>query len=267
MFSENLLNWLESNVGLKRKHSDELLATDYSSEAVASDNSNNMKSSYIDLLKPVHQQWHLRNLLIMVKKNIPTQVADTCATNQSIEYLGNFKLLSVIYLYYYMLRIFSFLNPFLGSLPILNILSFTPGFLVELWEILEASIFSKTGHLSHEVKFCKDAKDANFGNCNERICDTRQRRNMKDAGSKWVNVLQKIAGRSTDGNYTNSNDDSLSPDQVNEDAYDLWDVEAMRRGPQGISKDLSCMLHLFCATYAHLLLVLDDIEFYEKQVY
>ncbi|XP_008794042.2 E3 ubiquitin-protein ligase UPL7 [Phoenix dactylifera] len=266
IFSENLLNWLESNVGLLRKHSDELLATDYSSEAVDSDNSNNMKSSYIDLLKPVHQQWHLRNLLIMVKKNIPTQVAETCAANQSSEYLGNFKLLNVIYLYYFMLRIFSFLNPFLGSLPILNILSFTPGFLVELWEILEVSIFGETGHLSHEVKFCKDTKDANVGNCNEAIYDTRQRRNMKDAGSKWVNVLQKISGRSTDGKYADSNDGPLSPDQVNEDVHDLWDVEAMRRGPQGISKDLSCMLHLFCATYAHLLLVLDDIEFYEKQV-
>lgn len=266
IFSEYLLNWLESNAGLMRKHSDELLAADYSSEAVDSDNNNNMKSSYIDLLKPVHQQWHLRNLLIMVKTDIPTQVADTCVANLSLEYLGNFKLLNIIHLYYYMLRIFSFLNPFLGSLPILNVLSFTPGFLVELWELLEVSIFGGTGHMSYEVKYYKDAKDANAGNCNEEICNTRQRRNTKDAGSKWVNVLQKIAGKSFDVNCPDASDDSLSPDQVNEDDHDLWDVEAMRQGPQGISKELLCMLHLFCATYAHLLLVLDDIEFYEKQV-
>lgn len=46
----------------------------------------------------------------------------------------------------------------------------------------------------------------------------------------------------------------------------MWDIELLRQGPDGISKDLSCLLHLFCASYSHLLLVLDDLEFYEKQV-
>lgn len=36
-------------------------------------------------------------------------------------------------------------------------------------------------------------------------------------------------------------------------------------GSQGLSKDLSILLNILCAAYAHLFLVLDDIEFYEKQ--
>ncbi|RVX11797.1 E3 ubiquitin-protein ligase UPL7 [Vitis vinifera] len=82
--------------------------------------------------------------------------------------------------------------------------------------------------------------------------------------NKWETMLQKITGKSQMDVDLISGRTRTS--QVKEDAFDVWDVEPLRCGPQGISKDISCLLHLFCATYSHLLLVLDDIEFYEKQV-
>ncbi|XP_052728708.1 E3 ubiquitin-protein ligase UPL7 isoform X2 [Vigna angularis] len=65
---------------------------------------------------------------------------------------------------------------------------------------------------------------------------------------------------------TDFNSSHTEPSRPNDDSSDIWDIEPMRNGPQGIPKDMFAMLHLFCATYSHLLLVLDDIEFYEKQV-
>ncbi|KAK1373430.1 hypothetical protein POM88_029623 [Heracleum sosnowskyi] len=55
-------------------------------------------------------------------------------------------------------------------------------------------------------------------------------------------------------------------DQIDEDSIDFWDVETLKCGREGLSNSSRCLFHLFCATYSHLLLVLDDIEFYEKQV-
>ncbi|XP_072956198.1 E3 ubiquitin-protein ligase UPL7 [Typha angustifolia] len=260
--SQNFLGLLENTKGLIGKDNNKSSGTDDSfSEEVESDNLSNMKSSFIDLLKPVHQQWHLRKLMTLAEQNISNLREGTHGPDQFFEHFGNLKLLNIIHFYYYMLRIFSLLNPFVGSLPILNVLSFTPGFLVELWETLETSIYDGCDHTTLQIKHY-----AASGNYGEEMRDSRQRRNMKDTGNKWVNVLQKITGKSTDIVDTNSGDHTLTPGEVNKEAYDLWDVEAVRQGAQGISKDLLYMLHLFCATYGHLLLVLDDIEFYEKQV-
>ncbi|KAJ6840077.1 E3 ubiquitin-protein ligase UPL7 [Iris pallida] len=257
--SENFLNWLESVVGFMSKNNDDSLEKDDSSfHDTDPTKSSNLKSLYMDLLKPVHQQWHLRKLLAMVKENATVQDVNISAANKDFEYLGNFELLWVVSFYYYMLRIFSFLNPFIGSMPILNLLAFTPGFLVELWETLEKSIFHGADHMSH-------IRGANSGS-HDGVTYERKQSSVKETGNKWASILQKISGKTTDVGSMNLSNNSINTSEINGESYDSWDIESMRQGSQGVSKHFSYFLHLFCATYAHLLLVLDDIEFYEKQV-
>lgn len=261
--SENLMQWLAS-VG---QENDELPCEP--TETIHLDNSRgdaasgSLKMSYIELFKPVHHQWHLMKLLAMVNKDVHNKQADISLVNQKLEYSGKIGFVDIGVFYSCILRIFSSLYPLGGSLAVLNMLSFTPGFLVELWGVLESSLFSQIGHIAEDGKSCANVN----GSHDVIVLEKKQGRVMKDAGSKWVTVLQKITGKSssTEVNYSHATESSrLGP--VYDDAYDSWDVEPLRRGPGGISKDVSCLLHLFCATYAHLLLVLDDIEFYEKQV-
>ncbi|KAJ4970715.1 hypothetical protein NE237_003814 [Protea cynaroides] len=221
-----------------------------------------LKMSYIDLLKPVHQQWHLTTLLTIVNKDDFILESDT-SPDQSLEYLGRLELLDIVYFYSYMLRIFSYLNPTLGSLPILNMLSFTPGFLVTLWGALENSIFLGKNHTTEDDK---PGISGVSGNQIDKSFQKKQRRHAKDAGNKWVTVLQKITGKSSADVDCMHSFNCSSSSSYDGDSCDIWDIEPVRLGPQGISKDISCLLHLFCATYSHLLLILDDVEFYEKQV-
>ncbi|KAJ0963179.1 hypothetical protein J5N97_028301 [Dioscorea zingiberensis] len=261
--SQNFLGFLGTSRQLLQRVNNGCQALDdSSSEAIKSDIGSKVIASYVNLLKPIHQQWHLLKLLASVKKKGPVQAINTSGTNNCVEYCGNLELLDIVYLYYYMLRIYSYLDPF-GSLSILNVLSFTPGFLFELWRSLEDSIFPEISHLPDEDKSCKNPKS---GDNHEAAWDRKQKQIVKETGNKWVNVLQKIAGKSADIDDSCSNNDPVNPTSAIEGDYDLWDIEHMRLGPQGLSKDVSCMLYLFCAIYTHLLLVLDDIEFYEKQV-
>lgn len=103
-------------------------------------------------------------------------------------------------------------------------------------------------------------KDGNFGK--------RKKHGNNDGGNKWVSALHKITGKSqAEIDHTDLRGNQPKPRLVDkEDSSDVWDIEPVRPGPQGISRDMSYMLHLFCASYSHLLLILDDIEFYEKQV-
>lgn len=43
-------------------------------------------------------------------------------------------------------------------------------------------------------------------------------------------------------------------------------MDFSKKGPDGVPEDVLPVLLLFCAAYSHLLLVLDDEEFYEHQV-
>jgi ubiquitin-protein ligase E3 B len=262
--AENLLGWIE-NVGWVRKEKQDV-QIDVSVEPIdrslceTETTHGSLKMSYIDLLRPVCQQWHLTNLLAIMKTDSYTHGAETTPPN-NIERLGKFELLDIAYLYSYMLRIFSVLNPTLGSLPVLNMLSFTPGFLVNLWGALEGILFPGNGHVAENNHLCisknsKKEKDAVFVK--------KQKGANKDGVNMWVNVLNKVTGKSQAG--VDLTDGHPGTSLVDEDSCDVWDIEHLRCGPQGISKDLTCLLHLFCSTYSHLLLILDDIEFYEKQV-
>lgn len=221
------------------------------------------KMSYLDSFKPICQQWHLTGLLAMINKEFSFQGSDTL-TQMKEKCLGKLELLDIAYLYSYFLRIFSFLNPTIGSLPVLNMLSFTPGFLVNLWEALESSLFLGDSQTAEDNSFCINKISRNK---NDAVFEKKQNQGNKDGANKWVSVLHKFTGKlQSSSDSTNLVDEQEKPSQVDEESSVVWDIEPLRHGPQGISKDMSCLLHLFCATYSHMLLILDDIEFYEKQV-
>lgn len=220
-----------------------------------------LSTSFIDMVRPICEQRHLTDLLKMVNTNVYSE--SSTAQSNNMECMKSLKLLDISYFYMYMLRIFSLLNPLVGSLPILNMLSFTPGFLVDLWGVLESSLFPNVAdeaddHFPGSSKISSKRKDEVFGK--------KQNPVSKDGSSRWVTVFHKFTSKSQSGSdHMDTIEVQSSSRQGDDNLCDLWDIKSLSCGPQGISKDLSCLLYLFSATYAHLLLVLDDIEFYEKQ--
>ncbi|KAK4478696.1 hypothetical protein RD792_014190 [Penstemon davidsonii] len=213
------------------------------------------KLSYMDLFRPVYQQGHLNKLLALEKDGSVCGTDKLPSGNQ--QYSRKCELLDIAYYYSCMLQLFSTLNPVLKSLPILNMLSFTPGFLFSLWGELEKSLFPRKDHITSSRTVSGERSDGLF--------NRKQKKFVRDTGNKWVSVLHKFTGKSlsetdgmdlVNGHFT----------QTEEHPSDEWDIELLRQGPEGISKVLSCLLHLFCSSYSHLLLVLDDTEFYDKQV-
>nr|XP_043633648.1 E3 ubiquitin-protein ligase UPL7 isoform X2 [Erigeron canadensis] len=204
--------------------------------------------SYTDLLKPVCQQWHLMKLLTLDKD--PSIQKAEC------------ELTDVAYYYSCMLRIFTILNPAVGSMPILNMLSFTPGFLLNLWEALEKSFFPKSS-------FFPDANSSSSNrnvDLRDGISKNKKKGVAKNGGTKWVNVFNKISGKSQGEIEQIDSINNLDTQMIGDDPSDVWDIESLRRGPEGLATESCHLVHLFCATYSHLLLILDDIEFYDKQV-
>ncbi|KAL5704766.1 HECT-type E3 ubiquitin transferase [Ranunculus cassubicifolius] len=268
--AENLLSWLESVKWAKHNHDCIDNANVVNNDPDIWDKKTtfgSLKLSFIDLLKPIVQPWHLLTLLAMTKKKISIESTDI-STNMILEKSGNdigdLKLLDIAYFYSYMLRVLKILNPLTGSLPILNMLSFTPGFLHDLWGALEASVFFESSHKPVNVK---SATGGTSSGQNVESARIKQKEVSKDVGNKWASVLQIRSKKSTaNAEYGNSIDLPSRLSLAGEDPSEVWDVEPLRQGVQGISNDTTCMLHLFCSTYSHLLLVLDDIEFYDKQV-
>ncbi|GMI80949.1 ubiquitin-protein ligase 7 [Hibiscus trionum] len=262
ILADNLLAWLH-NAGWNEKGNQNLEGNDGAYEPSVSMQENktasaSLKTSFIDLFRPVSQQWHLKKLLEISKAYAHSDETHILPPN-NLESLENLRLLDIAYFYSYMLRIFAAFNPMIGPLPLLNMLSFTPGFLGNLWGVLESSIFHGNRHTFDEANHSRSKVSGK----KKQGIDKKLKQASNDGVSKWANVLQKLTGKSqVEVGFSDPADD----DQVDEDAFDIWDVEPLRHGPQGISKDMSCLLHLFCAAYSHLLLVLDDIEFYEKQV-
>ncbi|KAM7262797.1 hypothetical protein ACFE04_000480 [Oxalis oulophora] len=213
---------------------------------------------YLDLLKPVCQQWHLKKLLTTVS-NINAHLLDT--DNPSLknpEPYGKLALLDIAYFYSYILRIYSTMNSTMGSLPVLNMLSFTPGFLASLWEEMENFLFPV------EVRRLVDNHLGKSKISSVRKTGISEKIPKQTNKDKWGSVLNKFTGKSsTDVGGVDCQPESS---QLDDEKLEKWDIEPLRCGPMGISKDMTCLLYLFCATYSHLLLVLDDIEFYDKQV-
>lgn len=230
VLAENLLTCFE------RVNGEELVKL---ADSISLNTGNQSKILFTDLLKPVCQQWHLMKLLTL-NKDSSIQKAEC-------------ELTDVAYYYSCMLRIFSILSPVVGSMPILNMLSFTPGFLLNLWGPLEKSFFPKLS----------SANDANFSNSNIAV---NSRDGISKKKKKWVNVLNKISGKSQGDIEQIESVSNHETQTIGDDPSDVWDIESLRGGPEGLTTDSAHLIHLFCATYSHLLLVLDDIEFYDKQV-
>lgn len=264
ILAEELLSCLEKIGGFRKVNQDSYVNAEGCDESVetmlidVSTTNMSLKMSYIDYFKPTCQQWHLMKLLTFEKDFSIPSIHDT--PRDISEFPGNWELLDVASYYFCMLRIFSKLHP-VGSLPVLNMLSFTPGFLLKLWEALEKSIFPSNSPQAGNIV----TKPS--GSNSSKILERKQKQGTKDGGNKWLHVLHKITGKlNSDFDNMNLNNDSSTADQIDEDSIEFWDVETLKCGPEGLSKSSRCLFHLFCATYSHLLLVLDDIEFYEKQV-
>lgn len=221
--------------------------------------------NYMDLLRPVCQQWHLSKLMVTVKSNGFINENDTFTSKSDLKHMKVLGLLDIVHCYSYMVRIYSALNLMLGPLPVLNMLSFTPGFLVSIWGEVEHALFPEVAQSSRD-----DLNHATemYGNKSAGVSKRKQKQPSKDGAAKWVNVLQKVSRKSQThaDNFSDGIGGRTGDSQGNINLDDMWDVESLRCGLESISKEKSCLIHLFCATYAHLLLILDDIEFYEKQV-
>ncbi|KAL8168192.1 hypothetical protein V2J09_009691 [Rumex salicifolius] len=259
--AENFLSGIE-NFGCAGKEHQGLL--DNEGRSTESDNSVDHKenisfgsTTFLDLLRPVCQQWHLLKLMTIVKRDASENEND--GSNSIMQVARPLQFLDIAYLYSNMIRIYSILNFKLGSLPVLNMLSFTPGFLVSLWAEIESSLLSK----KIQAHVNKVTPHQDNRNCEKK---KKQKQPSKETNIKWVATLHKIT-RKSQADHADLDEGQLGSDRANcEDLHSLWDVECLRGGPQSISKDTNCLLHLFCSTYAHLLLVLDDIEFYERQI-
>eukprot|EP00897_Mesotaenium_endlicherianum_P006153 jgi/Mesen1/5566/ME000280S04673 len=69
----------------------------------------------------------------------------------------------------------------------------------------------------------------------------------------------------TKGGTDSESESSLAAGGEHQPAED-WNVACVRTGVAGVAAPAGAVLSLFCAAYAHLLLVLDDEEFYDRQL-
>ncbi|CAH2064256.1 unnamed protein product [Thlaspi arvense] len=255
--ADSLLSRVE-NFGIQDVHLDFEATSDETEKG-----KNSAKISFVELLRPVCQQWHLAKLLAASGKDICV-ISDKGPSTSSAKGSKTLELFDIARFYSCMLRIFCVLNPVVGPLPVLNMLSFCPGYIVSLWSSLESVILPENGSST--------ADDSSHGpvktSWNTRSPSEKKLKHLKDDGvNKWVNLLNKFSGKSPGPQEpVECTSDQPGSSQVEGSTDDVWDVETLRGGPVGISNDVACLLHLFCATYAHLLVVLDDIQFYEKQV-
>ncbi|CAM8916889.1 unnamed protein product [Rhodiola kirilowii] len=258
LLSQDLLRWLD-------KHRPSSMANQLYISVMETSNANDtredettyqMNLMFMDLLKPIYQRWHHLHLLSTIESgDLIQENANPTAANPR-----NLQLLDIVYFYCSMLKIFTMLNPGAGSLPILNMLSFTSGFLDRLWDAIEVFAFPVEDHQQKNINILNNKGEG-------EPSTNKAKGSSKAGGPRWANVLHKITGKpQTDSGFLGSSDSETMVNQASASYNEKWDVEPLRRGPHGIPKDMSSFLHLFCASYSHLLLVLEDEEFYEKQV-
>ncbi|KAJ0087886.1 hypothetical protein Patl1_32315 [Pistacia atlantica] len=242
--AENLLTWFDSVGWIKNEIQDlqgniETSAASIGAVLHGSETfCGSSKMTFMDLFRPVCQRWHLVKLLEIAKTDASFHGTETLPMKGSK----------------YILGLCLFLTCYLLHLDILWIYG----------DNLKIPFFPGNGHFT-EDNYVSTSRSS--GNKKDGVLERKQKQINKDASNKFVNALHKLTGKSQTGvNYTDNVDGRPKTVQVDEESSDVWDVKPLKHGPPGISKDMSCLLHLFCATYSHLLLVLDDIEFYEKQV-
>ena len=143
----------------------------------------------VESIRPLHQQWHLLQLMNEAALNDSTPMMFMAAVRRSPKDATEklFGLSDVARLYSSLLPAFSVLNPFGGALPILNLLAFTPGLLQQLWDWLQTS-----PGLAHLVNLNFDAErsfkqqaETQSVKADKEVLTPRRR----STGSRWAAAL------------------------------------------------------------------------------
>ncbi|CAM6107607.1 unnamed protein product [Calypogeia fissa] len=220
-------------------------------------------------LRPLYQSWHLV-LLVEACEGSSKEVEEKhCATES---YQGgteprkrSLQLTEVAKLYSTFLVIFSLFNQNGGRLPILNLLAFSKSLLPRLWEWLQISLKLQLP-ASKGINRSQSKSSSQF---TKSLSIPKDGNSVKPTSGKWAAALGlKMRIRSTGAEGSSSSDQAQTISKAVSDGAQsqLWDLQSMRSGPAGVPDDAVPVLSLFCASYAHLLMVVDDEEFYERQV-
>ncbi|CAK9258356.1 unnamed protein product [Sphagnum jensenii] len=219
----------------------------------------------VESLRPLHHQWHLLQLLHEATLKGGQPVIDTAAGRKSVGGVSEpkFGLAVVAKLYANLLSAFAVLNPFGGALPVLNLLAFTPTLLPRLWDWLRTS-----RGLAHLITAEVEGESQQFhGTHMAPVKAVSDDKYGKTAGSRWAGAFGwklRSRSRSTSTSHAAERADDLEGDE--ESSVFASKLESMRKASEGVPDDVVPVLLVFCAAYAHLLMVLDDEEFYELQV-
>ncbi|KAG6544429.1 hypothetical protein Mapa_014067 [Marchantia paleacea] len=220
-------------------------------------------------LKPVHQTWHLQQLLEACKNSATAKEEPggmQALQGGSAKEKKPLGLPEVAKLYSSLLAAFTAFN-LSGGYPILDVLALSQSLFPLLWDWLRSSLKLPTS-VGYSSKSTIPSSRSAFA--------PKDGNPAKNAGGKWAAALvlrMRTRSSGAEGSTTadkagSSNLEKLDSSRESEadlGASQLWALEAMRKGPVGVPSDAVPVLSLFCASYAHLLVVMDDEQFYERQ--
>ncbi|KAJ7524180.1 hypothetical protein O6H91_18G080700 [Diphasiastrum complanatum] len=270
---KDLIPWIEITRQQRKARFGEDEEDSKSADAPGNSNNNMLQDavlqSFIKQLRPVHQRWHLVELLEVISSErggcylrVDMKSSNTEA-GQATELSGLLEFPEIAELYGYLLTAFITLNSIDGALPILNLLAFTSSLLPALWLWLQNAL--KLGN-HYQVASGSITSDAGQQIVLNNEAGSKEGNAGKSAGNKWASAFLKMGTKAIAGD---SVDTKLGLERQCMEAKDLgvkaFDWDLLKGGPQKIPEEAASVLLLFCAAYAHLLLVLDDEEFYEHQ--
>lgn len=206
----------------------------------------------IEDLGPLYQHWHLRQLLEHNCENYELGSETAMVV---------LKLSDIAMLYSRLLTIFKLLHEERIPCPVLNLLAFAPGFLGQLWAWLD-DVLGLT-HCYGEKASLKAGEVTDAGKQSEKgMLPRKDERLSGSLSSRWASAVSKIKGK---GSSSDAYDSDVRVIEAGS-ATNFWDVEKLKNGPPDVTKEVLHVLTLFCAAYSHLLMILDDDEFYKRQV-
>lgn len=217
--------------------------------------------------QPLCEQWHLKQLLDHIPRKGTTSYTEKVAMHsasgsQNSIFIG-LRLPHIAKLYANLLTLISALK---GPWPVLNVLAFAPGFLFELWEWLDDALQITQSGNGKKLANMDMTIDSSVHSNKAGI----QRKDDRPGGSlstRWASAVSKIKGKVPSADATEVDKVVFERKSHGQDLVsDTWEIKSLKGGPGGIPHESLPVLLLFCAAYGHLLMVLDDDEFYEQQV-
>nr|PNR53004.1 hypothetical protein PHYPA_009379 [Physcomitrium patens] len=106
-------------------------------------------------------------------------------------------------------------------------------------------IGSNRGNVGVDLEPARRSADGSRGNL-RRMSNWA---NRVGESSRPLDILEEIRGMESEDNF----------------APRITEMDIVKKGPEGVPENVLPVLLLFCAAYSHLLVVLDDEEFYEHQ--